>query len=354
MTGGRLVIRADASADFGTGHVIRCRTLATAFIARGWTATLATRDLPGALAPAIDAAGIAVHALDPDGTPHDDVAAVVGIATPGGTDPRPTVILADHYGIDAAWLDAVRPAATVLAVVDDLADRPQPVDLLVNQNLGIDPGTYSRLVPATARVLVGPAYALVRRDFWERRAHARPRDGRIARAIVFISGSDRDDVTARAVAALADVDLPADIVVGAAYPHLAKLRARIAAAPGIRLHVNVDDMAALMDRADLAIGAPSSASWERCTIGLPAILVVLADNQVAAERGLVEAGAATSAGWHAEVTEGTIRDLVLALIADPLRVAAMAAAAAAVTDGHGTERVATEIETLVAARMEAR
>lgn len=350
MTTGHLVIRADASADIGTGHVIRCRTLAEALIERGWRATLATRDLPGALAPSVEAAGIAVHALDPAAAVVDDAAAVAALAEGSA---GPSVVVVDHYGIDAAWLEAVRAATTILVAVDDLADRPQPVDLLVNQNLGIDPARYDDLVPAPGRVLLGPAYALVRRAFAERRAHARRRDGRIGRVLVFISGSDRDDVTARAVAALAQVDLPGDVVVGAAYPYLAELRRQVAATAGLRLHINVDDMAALMDRADLAIGAPSSASWERCTLGLPAILVVLADNQVAVDRGLVEAGAAVSAGWHAEVTSATIRDHVLALLADPARVAAMAAAAAAVTDGRGTERVATEIEAPVRARMEA-
>ncbi len=356
MTPGHLVIRADASADIGTGHVIRCRTLAEALLARGWDATLATRDLPGALVQPIQTAGIAVHSLDPGADAHDDARAVAELAgrAAAGHGARPTAIVSDHYAIDAAWLDVVRPVATLLAVIDDLADRPQPVDLLVNQNLGIDPARYDDLVPAGATVLVGPTYALVRREFAARRARARPRDGRIRRAMVFISGSDRDNVTAQAVAALADAHLPADVVVGAAYPHLPELRAWLSTLPGMRLHVNVDDMAALMDGADLAIGAPSSASWERCALGLPAVLVVLADNQVAVERGLVEAGAATSAGWHTEVTERTIRDLVLALVADPPRVAAMAVAAAAVTDGRGTERVASEIETLVGARMEAR
>jgi UDP-2,4-diacetamido-2,4,6-trideoxy-beta-L-altropyranose hydrolase len=110
----------------------------------------------------------------------------------------------------------------------------------------------------------------------------------------------------------------------------------------------------LMDRADLAVGAPSSASWERCTVGLPAVLVTLADNQAVAERLLVEAGAATALGWHSMVTAADIERAVRALTADPIRVAAMSRAAATVTDGRGSERVVAVIETIVAQRSEAR
>ena len=106
-----------------------------------------------------------------------------------------------------------------------------------------------------------------------------------------------------------------------------------------------------MDEADLAIGAASSASWERCALGLPALLVTLADNQVAGERLLVEAGAAESIGWHDAVTAADIERAVRALRADPGRVAAMSVAAAGVTDGRGTERVVAEIESIVATRI---
>jgi spore coat polysaccharide biosynthesis predicted glycosyltransferase SpsG len=113
-------------------------------------------------------------------------------------------------------------------------------------------------------------------------------------------------------------------------------------------------MAELMDEADLAIGAASSASWERCTLGLPALLVTLADNQVVAERLLVEAGAAESIGWHDAVTAADIERAVRSLRTDPARVAAMSSAAANVTDGRGTERVVAEIEAMVARGVEAR
>ena len=170
---------------------------------------------------------------------------------------------------------------------------------------------------------------------------------------MFFSGSDGPDVTARAVDGLVGLGLPIDVVVGATYPHLAGLRAAVARDPAVTIFVNTDEMASLMARADLALGAASSASWERCSLGLPALLVTMADNQVDAERHLVEAGAALAIGWHTSVTSADIERAVRAACSDPERVKAMSAAAARVTDGRGTERVIAEIEAIVVAKAEA-
>ncbi len=349
MTAGHAVFRADASGVIGTGHVIRCRTLAAALVARGWTASLATRDLPGPLARKLVDAGLGVVPLEGVvATPTAEADAI-----DSGEDGSITLLVADHYGIDAQWFESMRDRASVLMAIDDMADRRLPVDLVLNQNLGAETARYQTLVPGGARVLVGPRYALVRPEFAERRARRRVRDGRVARILVFISGSDADDVTSRAVEALTGIDVAVDVVVGAAYPHLAALRRRVAGHAEIQLHVNVDTMAELMDRADLAIGAPGSASWERCALGLPAVLVTLADNQSLVAQGLVEVGAAVAAGWHTAVTPDAIRDIVMSLIADPARVAQMSRAAAAVTDGRGSDRVVAAIEELIAARMDA-
>jgi UDP-2,4-diacetamido-2,4,6-trideoxy-beta-L-altropyranose hydrolase len=348
MTVRHAVFRADASPEVGIGHVVRCRTLAEALVGRGWTATLATRDLPAGLVPSLTEAGVEILELGPGSTPSAEAE-----AANKGMDRAITLLVADHYDLGAAWFDVARDGVDVLMAIDDLADRPLPVDLLLNQNLGAEAGQYRGLVSPGARVLTGPSYALVGRAFAERRASARTRTGHVDRVLVFLSGADPADVTAIAVSALEDIEVSVDVVVGAAYSHLESLRALVARHPAMELHVNVDTMAELMDRADLAIGAPSSASWERCALGLPTVLVALADNQSTVGRLLVERGAAVMAGWHATVSPAMIRDLIVSLSADPAHVREMSRAAAAVTDGHGTDRVVAEIERLAAARTEA-
>ena len=319
-------------------------------MARGWRATVATRDLPDALADGLVEAGIALLWLSGDsiGTEPAEIGAGVG--------GEAALVVGDHYDLDADWFAGMRrrlPGAAVMAI-DDLADRPLPVDLVLDQNLGATAAAYEALVPPGAHILAGPTYALLRPEFAAVRARSRTRNGTVERILIFFSGADAPDVTRRALLALEGIGRLVDVVVGAAYPHLDALEEVVAGRSGTRLHVNTAAMAELMDEADLAIGAASSASWERCALGLPALLVTLADNQVVAERLLVEAGAAESIGWHDAVTAADIERAVRSLRTDPARVAAMSSAAANVTDGRGTERVVAEIEAMVARGVEAR
>ncbi|MFL5678752.1 MAG: UDP-2,4-diacetamido-2,4,6-trideoxy-beta-L-altropyranose hydrolase [Chloroflexota bacterium] len=340
-TSRRAVVRADASAALGTGHVTRTRTLAEALVRRGWRVTFVTREMPARTAAAIEDAGIALLKLSADvESEPSEMAERIG----DGID----LVVADHYGFDTRWFETIHrhlPGAMVV-VIDDLGDRSMAVDVVLNQNLGADAAMYAGLIPAGARVLAGPAYALLRPEFAARRRRGRTRDGRVDRILIFLSGSDAPDVTARAMTALGDLGPSLDVVVGGAHPDLAGLRSIAARQPRTRLFVDTDAMAELMDGADLAVGAPGSASWERCALGLPAVLVILADNQVQTESHLVRAGAAVSVGWHTDVSAGTLARTVRELMSDPTRVMAMSAAAAAVTDGRGAERVVAEIESM--------
>lgn len=343
-----VIIRADASTTLGTGHFVRCQTLAAALVALGWRATFVTRGLPGALADGLAEAGMGIVRLSGQLSLEDESKEIAD-----GIGHDAALVVADHYGLGADWFEMVRrqqPGAIIMAI-DDLADRPLPADIVLNQNLGASESAYATLVPRNARVLAGPSYALVRPEF--ARLRGRVRDGRVQRILVFMSGGDAEDVTARAAVAIGRVGLPADIVVGVAYPHLAALRTIVDEQGTTEIHVNTRAMASLMNGADLAIGAASAASWERCAVGLPAILITMADNQVPAERQLVEAGAADAIGWHSTVSAVHIERAVRALSTDPVRVAAMSEAAAQVTDGRGTDRVVAVIQAIVQRKSEA-
>jgi len=351
MTMRHAVFRADASVAVGTGHVVRSHTLARALLARSWRVTFVARDLPAELAETLGADGIAVLHLPPGSSIASEPEAMST-----RTGPEVALVVGDHYGLDAEWFAAVRhqTGGAALLAIDDLGDRPLPVDLVLNQNLGATSSIYAALVPGSSRIMAGPSYALLRPEFAALRARGRARDGRVERLLVFVSGADGPDVTARAVEGLGGLGRPIDVVVGAAYPHLASLRAVVARHPAATIHVNTGDMATLMDSADLAVGAPSSASWERCALGLPAVLVTMADNQADTARLLVEAGAAERIGWHTTVTASDIERAVRRLCANPGRLKAMSMAAAGVTDGLGTERVLAEIESVMAEKEEAR
>jgi UDP-2,4-diacetamido-2,4,6-trideoxy-beta-L-altropyranose hydrolase len=351
MVGRHALFRADASPGIGTGHLVRCRTLAAELRDRGWATSLASRDLPSSLADSIRGSGIALVELDAAA----DLAGEHDIIAERVTGPV-TLAVVDHYGIGADWQRAAGVWAERMMAIDDLADRFQAVNLVLNQNLGPGPSRYRDLVPPTARILDGPSYALVRPEFAAARSGAAHRldparqghTGRVDRILVFISGTDPHDVTHRAARAAAAVGVPVDVVVGGTYPFLAELRAWASGQHEVEIHVDTNDMASLMARADVSVGAPGSATWERCTLGLPTVLVTLADNQVETARRLADLGAAVDLGWHTAVTAAELEDALITLAADPARLIAMSEAAARITDGQGAVRVADELERLVA------
>lgn len=364
----RVVFRSDASVEIGTGHVIRCLTLAQALAAEGHRCRFLCRDLPGHLGARITAEGFALtllpapdsraslpHGPDerPEGPAHAGWAAVPWRqdaaetrAAAGGAD----WLILDHYAFDAAWEAAAMPPGARLMVIDDLADRAHLADLLLDQNLGRRPADYDALMPAGAERLIGPRHALLRPAF----AAARPaalaeraaRGHRLRHVLVTMGGIDLPNVTGAALAALAArPGLRATVVMGAHAPALEAVRAQAAAMPvPAEVLVNTPDMAALMAKADLAIGAGGGTAWERCALGLPSLIAVLADNQAPAAAALQAAGAALSLERAGAPGFAARLEQALDRMADPGALGAMSAAAAGVTDGRGVARVLAALD----------
>lgn len=341
---GSLIIRADAGEDIGTGHVMRCLALAQEWSGRGGAVLFASAALSRALRSRLDREGFAVADLE---------------AVPGGdADADLTVALAQHH--DARWIVAdgyvfadryqrrLRDSGHRLIVMDDWGHaRHYAADLVVNQNLAADPDLYRSRDPDT-RLLLGTDYVLLRREFlsWSGRHRSIPEVA--ARILVMFGGADVGDATAPVVAALADANLRGvelTIVVGGSVANLDNLRRAVDMFPGkARLEVDVTDMAPILAGADLAISAAGSTCWEMAFMGLPALLLVTADNQRGLATALHHCGAAHSLGEAATLDVEALRHQVEAIASDPERRRAMAAAGQALVDGRGASRVILAME----------
>jgi UDP-2,4-diacetamido-2,4,6-trideoxy-beta-L-altropyranose hydrolase len=260
------LIRADASSVIGTGHFVRSFALARELNRRGWVVSFAARDLPEALRRELERAGHRLVTI-PGDVPMVDEPRYLADVTP---DPF-RLLVSDHYDVDAEWQRRASRMAGTLAAVDDLARGEQAVDVLVNQNLGFATTDYDGLVPRRSHLLIGPQYAMLRPEFRLARATGiRVRD-RVRRVLVFLSGGDSHNVTRTVVESLTATDATIDVIIGGAFAHAQSLRNLASQHPRLTVHENTQDMARLMLLADLAVGAPSSASWDRCCLGLPAI-----------------------------------------------------------------------------------
>jgi len=234
-------------------------------------------------------------------------------------------------------------------VVDDLADRAHDCVLLLDQNLGRSDADYDGLVPDACLRLTGPHYALLRPEFAAARAASltarAARLGSARNIMVAMGGTDAPDATGWVIGQLAQMDLPqgldVTVVLGATAPHLDAVRAGLHRLPCTsELLVGTDRMAALMAQSDLAIGAAGSTSWERCALGLPTVIVVIADNQIEGARALAASGAARQVALRADVP---LQQAVAPLLVDGGIRAQMAQAAAALCDGAGGPKVAAAL-----------
>lgn len=351
-----VLIRVDASTRIGLGHSVRCRTLGAALRERGAAVRFVCRAHPGHQVEALAADGFPVSILpEPAGRAslsgsyaswlgvpqQQDAAETVSALRDDG--PAPDWLIVDHYALDATWESALRPWAGQIMVIDDLANRQHECDLLLDQNYVRDPESrYAGRVPAQARILSGPAYALLRPEFAASRPAAAARGAAVRRVFVFLGGTDPDNVTGRVLEAFSHASLShleLDVVVGANNPHRPALLVQADARPGIHVHLPRPHLADLMAACDLAIGAGGTTTWERACLGLPSVVVSIAENQRGACEALAEDGLIAYAGDQAQVSGETIREAVARLLDDAGRLARMRAASFRLVDGRGVQRV---------------
>ena len=318
--GKRVAIRADASRVIGSGHVMRCLTLAARLRRRGDDVTFVMRELDGNLIAFVEAKGF--HVLHLPRHPED--AALTGYAAwltvSQETDAAETLaalgdgkidlLVVDSYALDIAWERRLRAVAAKIFVIDDLANRVHDCDMLLDQNFYRDAShRYDGLVPPACDVRIGPQYALLREEFFEARRHLRPRDGHLRRVFVFYGGSDHTRETekaVRAILAVPELRITADIVVGSSNAHLKEVQALCAGHGNLHLHVQAQNMAELMAAADLALGAGGTTTWERCFLGLPALVTAIAENQFGIAGDCAEAGLVQYLGTWKEVSEALL------------------------------------------------
>jgi UDP-2,4-diacetamido-2,4,6-trideoxy-beta-L-altropyranose hydrolase len=313
---------------------MRCLTLLEALNAE---ALFVCSDIEGHLGDLVVTRGHRVHLIESDLTQDDDAVQTAALAV--GAD----WVIVDHYGLDAEW-ERMMPAPVM--VIDDLADRAHDCALLLDQNLGRNDTDYNGLVPDACVRLTGPHYALLRPEF----AAARPatlaaralRTGTAQHVMIVMGGTDAPDATGWVIAQIAQMELPEQMIVtavlGATAPNLEAVRDSLRALPcKSELLVGTNRMAELMAQSDLAIGAAGSTSLERCALGLPTVIVVIADNQIDGARALAASGAARQVALHANAA---LRTTIAPLLVQGMERAQMAQAAATLCDGGGALRVA--------------
>ncbi|CAG1001323.1 UDP-2,4-diacetamido-2,4, 6-trideoxy-beta-L-altropyranose hydrolase [Burkholderiales bacterium] len=339
MNAAHIILRADATRSLGLGHVKRCLALGLALRECGAEVSLVFRRSDVDVEALARESGIACQAIGTDAAWQEDAAATARIARSCGA----AWVVVDHYGFDARWHGQVAAAGGIaIAAIDDLADRPLEVSLLVDPNHAADHRSkYSGRLAGKPRMLAGPRYALLAPVY----AYA-PRlalRDEVASIGIFMGGADAAGMSTLALEACrhhARFDGPIEIATTRASPHLDALQRSCASDSRLTLTVDVPNLAAFFARHDLQIGAGGGATWERCCLGAPTLALRCAANQDAVIPALAALGAVAALPGDGPPTAAGIGEAVRRLIDDPAARRRLAETSRAIVDGRGAQRVA--------------
>lgn len=336
-----IIFRCDASMSIGSGHVMRCRTLARELQRRGAAVSFLCRrqtgDLISLLEQEFPVLALPEQPLAPReglegrelygawlgcSQATDAVQCLQALAQAGIT--SASWMVADHYGLDAHWEAqllagvACGDARPKLLVIDDLADRTHQADLLLDQNFfgEATEQRYQGLVPPQCRLLLGPHYALLGPEYAQLHPLVPPRT-ELRRVLVYFGGVDPANLTGRALEALMDpalAHLAVDVVLGRQSPYRQVVEELVARRPYTTLHGPLPSLAGLIARADLAIGAGGATTWERICLSLPSLAITLAANQLAFTEALDQSGYVHHLGKGFALTANQMCSAVLSFL----------------------------------------
>jgi UDP-2,4-diacetamido-2,4,6-trideoxy-beta-L-altropyranose hydrolase len=339
---------------------MRCLTLAEGLKAEGATCRFICREHAGHLAAYIRQRGFEVALLplalqdtalaDPapyaawlGATWEEDASQVAALLASGG---KQDWLVADHYALDARWEHVVGTHVDHVLVIDDLANRSHRADILLDQTVGRDPADYRALVNPDCELRCGVAHVLLRPDYddWREASLARRQQSTLKNVLISLGGVDKDNYSREVLLGLCESSVAAYLricmVLGESSPWIDMMRSMVGdMTQAVELKVGVDNMPELLASCDLAIGAAGTSAWERCCLGVPALMLTLADNQREIAARLAEAGAVRALEVGPGL-RGRLMEEVEFLAANPDHLASLSRNAARLVPGSGVKPLA--------------
>jgi UDP-2,4-diacetamido-2,4,6-trideoxy-beta-L-altropyranose hydrolase len=308
-----IAVRVDASSRIGTGHLVRCLTLADELKRRGAHLRFLCGSLPDHCAHLVTRRGHELVQIPSDPLGSELVDAEYSAAALA--DRRWEWVVVDNYALGAAWETVMRALSARVFVIDDLANRNHDCDALLDQNYLPEGATrYLGKVPASCELFVGPEFALLHPDYRRHRQTLKARQGRARRLLVFFGGTDPEQMTELSLAALSSPglsDLSVEFVCPGEPSRLRQFETLAAKRPNTVVHGARPSLADLMAQSDLFLGGGGTTTWERMCLGLPSLVITMAENQRQVVDCLAARGLVRLVGRSDTVTVDRIRDILL-------------------------------------------
>ena len=351
-----IVIRADASVLIGSGHIMRCLTLAYALkstSAATIKVTFISQKLPLYLKDKIIKEGfdsIEINLSKHSTNEWTQITDAQACQQALSNLPVVDLLIQDHYQLNQPWQLALKPFYRKILVIDDLANRPHDANYLLDQTFARQRQHYKSLVNDNCQLLIGHPFTLLRAEFSEFRPKAikkRLQTKNIENILVSLGGMDPDNITLKLMSSIIQLKalniitshLQLHLVMSSAAIHLSDIQEFIQEHSWITLHINSENMAKLMVNADIAIGGSGSTAWERCCLGLPTLSIEIAENQALVSNNLSQHGVIINLGTIKVLTPERIISSLTTLINTPEVYQKMSEKCFQVSDGKGASRV---------------
>ncbi len=352
----RVVFRTDSGLLMGSGHLMRCLTLANELRSRGAKVIFISREYTGHIIHKLEEAGYLVHRLSAPQqetlTPTDNYATWLGISMLEDAletltllhEYLPDWLVVDHYGLDINWEANIRSVVNRIFVIDDIANRNHDCDLLLDQNyFGKNNGSrYINKVSDACICLFGPRYALLQPEYYELHSKIQTHIGQLRRVLIFFGGSDPHDQTSKVILALNSPELAhvaIDVVIGVNHPDPGGVSNLVSKRPNAILYDNLPSLASLMMNVDLVIGAGGTTTWERMCLGLPSLVISISENQQEFTHALSVDNYQISLSSGKWTTSTDWQQAIYKIMKQPALLKQVAKNAQSLVDGLGSKRV---------------
>lgn len=334
---GCLVLRADASPEIGMGHVMRCLALAHAWQDHGGSARFVTTSLAPSLSERLRSEGISIESLLVKTGSEEDREQTLSIAQHH----EARAIVLDGYHFGEQYQRTITNRRVPLLVIDDTGSLSEySAPLILNQNL-LEQGSLYPSLARSSRLLLGPTFALLRRELLDHPRRCRERSGPPLHWLITMGGSDPSGSTAAVIEGILATQAPElqiRVVMGELSLHRDQIARMIESDSRFEMVINPRDMSQLYSWADCAIVAGGSSNWELCAFGVPRIVCVTADNQ----RGVAQTLASTNAAWvidpDTKLSATAIHSAMTELLNNSSLRAQMQDAGRRLVDGQGAAR----------------
>ncbi len=331
-----LLVRVDAYAEVGAGHAMRAFAIAEAWVLAGGRA-VCLGNLPASLAERFVGAGIEVCPFPPWVRPGSDKDA--NILQKAAETHQVNVILLDGYLFHDTYLASLRKDRRIVAYIDDFMQLDLLVDVIVDPNVGASSASRGAGITLLAGGMFTPLRAEIARASVPERSFETPQ-----RSLLLTFGaSDPARLSVRALrAALAvaqRVPLRITVLAGPMHPDVATLEALVSSDAAVLVH-DAREVAALFASVDLAFAAAGSTTFELAALGVPMLLVQVADNQQAVIDPMTAAGAAARIDLETIMLDTQLEEILEAFVTtDSATLRAMSAVARRLVDRRGAARI---------------